>query len=243
MTRVLLAVGANLGDREATLAETLAALSRLPHAQLLSRSAWHETAPVGGPVGQPGFLNGAVLLSTSLSPHGLASELRQIETELGRERHTRWDARKIDIDLLLFGEQTSQSTDLEIPHPRMAFRRFVLDPACEIAGEMVHPPIGWALAALQRHWHVSPRSVTVQSTNSQLAAWLKNELTRELAAGARDPHATEEIRLVPADHESAMVIVLDDTKATSGPVVRITATDPAVILQEALAAIHAAWPD
>lgn len=238
MTRVLLALGANLGDRENTLDQCLAELAGLPQTQLLARSGWYSTTPVGGPAGQSGFLNGAVLLSTALAAQTLANELRRIETHLGRERHVRWDARRIDIDLLLYEEKILETPDLEIPHPRMVCRRFVLDPACEIAGEMIHPLSGWTLAALRSHWQNLPRTVSVCSKDSELAAWLARELSQQ----ARDQSISPTIELVSSDQQPAMRILVGEQAYARGPFVRITATDSAVILHEALAAIAAAWP-
>lgn len=239
MTRVLVALGANLGNREDTLDQCLAALARLPQTQLLARSGWYSTTPVGGPSGQSGFLNGAVLLGTTLTAQTLANESKRIETQLGRQRHVRWDARKIDIDLLLFGEQVIKTPELEIPHPRMVCRRFVIDPACEIAGEMIHPLSGWTLFALRSHWQSSPRTVSVSSPDAELAAWL----SRELSQHARDQSIAQTIELVAVEAGPAMRIQLGAAKPSTGPVVHIASTDRTIILQEALAAIAAAWPE
>jgi 2-amino-4-hydroxy-6-hydroxymethyldihydropteridine diphosphokinase len=238
MTRVLLAVGANLGERKVTLGRSLDALSRLPRTRMIARSTWHETAPVGGIGHQPSFLNGAVLLETAISPQELASQLRQIELHLGRERHARWDARKIDLDILLYGDQTIATPDLEVPHPRMAFRRFVLDPACEIAGELIHPTSGWMLAALRHHWQTLPHTVTVQSQDRQLADWLSRELLHHVET---NQSVGQTIELV--DSEPTMLIQLGSMTSHHGPVVKIASTDRPVILQEALAAVAAAWPE
>ena len=106
---------------------------------------------VGGPEGQRPYLNGALLLETSLEPEALLTRLLQIEAELGRCRSTRWDQRTIDLDLLLYDSLVVRSPELELPHPRMAVRRFVLEPAAEVAGSMVHPTIGWSVDRLLEH--------------------------------------------------------------------------------------------
>jgi 2-amino-4-hydroxy-6-hydroxymethyldihydropteridine diphosphokinase len=239
MSRVLLALGANLGNRRTNLDLSLSALTGLPSTRLLARSGWYETAPVGGSAHQPSFLNGAVLLETTLPPQDLASELRHLETQLGRQRHERWDARTIDLDLLLYAAETITTTELQIPHPRMAFRRFVLDPACEIAGAMIHPTSGWTLAALRRHWQSSPRTVSVQSNNHELTAWLSQQLSPQ----THNQSNGQTLELVDRNLQPAMKIFVGEQLVASGPVVHIAATDRDVILHEALAAIAAAWPD
>jgi hypothetical protein len=168
--------------------------------------------------------------------------LRQIEAQLGRERHTRWDARTIDLDVLLYGDQTVETPDLQIPHPRMAHRRFVLDPACEIAGPMIHPPSGWTLAALRGHWQTTPRSASIQSTSDELAAWLTAELSKLLTARTHDRQNSQTIELVNPGDGPTMLIHLGQNPP-NGLAVHIMSTDRQVILQEALAAITAAWPD
>lgn len=151
MARALVALGSNLGDRENSLRAALDELRAAPDVALLSQSRLHETAPVGGPVPQAPFLNGAVLLETSLEPRSLLDRLQRIEEQSGRTRVRRWGPRTLDLDLLLYEQIVMHSTTLELPHPRMAFRRFVLEPAAEIAGSMIHPTTGWNIARLLQH--------------------------------------------------------------------------------------------
>ena len=149
-----------------------------PRIEALARSAWHETDAVGGPTGQPPFLNGAVKLNTSLAPRELFDCLRQIETQLGRRREKHWGPRTIDLDLLLYDELVLDTPDLKLPHPRMAWRRFVLEPAAEVADEMVHPTIRWSVARLLEHLNTSPPYVAV---TGGIAAG-KSRLAERLAA-------------------------------------------------------------
>lgn len=150
MHRALIGLGANLGDRQQTLAQAVQRL-RESAGILLDESWWHETSPVGGPSGQPPFLNGAVTIATLLPPEPLLSVLQSIEHELGRQRAERWSARAIDLDLLLYDDLVVDSEHLTLPHPRMAFRRFVLEPAAEIAADMLHPTTGWTVGQLFTH--------------------------------------------------------------------------------------------
>ena len=158
------------------LARAQTEIMQLPATQLIQRSSWHGTTPIGGASGQGEFINSAVVLDTQLSPQELASSLLAIESQLGRERVVRWDARTIDIDLLLYEQVVIDSPDLIVPHPRMSFRQFVLQPAAEIAGAMVHPTSGWTLAALNQHLQLAPRHVVITAREGKQADWLAEQL-------------------------------------------------------------------
>ena len=136
MTRAYVGVGANLGDREATIR---AAISALPG--LVAVSALRETEPVGV-VDQPPFLNGAVALETELAARELLDALLAIERELGRERRERWGPRTIDLDLLLYGDATIDEPGLTVPHPRLPERRFALEPLLDLDPELEIPGRG-----------------------------------------------------------------------------------------------------
>ncbi len=151
MATCLVALGSNLGDSRSILQQAIERLDADPAIAVVQRSRWIATAPVGGPADQPDFINGAIRLETSLSPERLHSRLVHVETQLGRRRRLRWAARKIDLDLLLYDQHVLNSPRLTLPHPRMAFRRFVLEPAAEVGRELVHPHIGWTVARLRDH--------------------------------------------------------------------------------------------
>lgn len=151
MAAALIALGSNVGDRQRILDDAIAQLAAQPGIHLAAKSRWHATRPVGGPPGQGEFLNGAVLVETTLSPEQLHAALKQIETAAGRNRAERWAPRTLDLDLLLFDKQVIDSPELTVPHPRMAFRRFVLEPAAEIAPNMRHPTVGRTVEQLYRH--------------------------------------------------------------------------------------------
>src|SRR5262249_30171672 len=140
------ALGSNLGNRTEFLEWALVRLSRLPETELVAASSFHETDPVGGPP-QGRFLNAAALLRTSLDPHTLWRELVRLEREAGRERRVVDGPRTLDLDIILYGSMLMDTPDLTIPHPRAHQRRFVLQPAVEIAPTMMHPVLGCTLAA------------------------------------------------------------------------------------------------
>jgi 2-amino-4-hydroxy-6-hydroxymethyldihydropteridine diphosphokinase len=136
MTRAYIGLGANLGDREATIR---AAVAALPGVVAVSRL--RETDPVGV-TDQPRFLNGVVALETDLSARELLDRLLEIERELGRERRERWGPRTIDLDLLVYGEETVDEAGLTVPHPRLHERRFALEPLAELAPDALIPGRG-----------------------------------------------------------------------------------------------------
>ncbi len=123
----VLALGANLGDREATLAAAVADLSRTPGLEVVAVSPVVETAPVGGPE-QPDYLNAVVAVRSTLTPHALLAACLAVERRHGRERRVRWAARTLDIDLVTYGDLVLDTPDLVLPHPRAAGRAFVLAP-------------------------------------------------------------------------------------------------------------------
>ena len=136
MTRAYVGLGANLGDREATIR---AAISALPG--VVAVSELRETEPVGV-VDQPPFLNGAVAVETELTPRQLLDTLLAIERDLGRERRERWGPRTIDLDLLLYGDATIDEPGLTVPHPRLHERRFALEPLLDLDPELEIPGRG-----------------------------------------------------------------------------------------------------
>ncbi len=134
-TRVVaaIALGSNLGDREKFLRSALTRLDRTAGIVVLRRSTWHETEPDGGPEGQGPFLNGVVLVETSLDAHSLLAVLQGLELKAGRERGVPNAPRTLDLDLLWFGDEHCEIPELTLPHPRMEQRTFVLAPLAELA--------------------------------------------------------------------------------------------------------------
>lgn len=139
-----IALGANLGNRETTLRDALAKLAAHAGIRLVRASRFHETQAVGGPRGQPPYLNAAAELKTALSPHALLEVLLRIERESGRVRdpHERNAPRTLDLDLLFYDSDVLDTPALQVPHPRLHERLFVLAPLNEIAPELVHPLLG-----------------------------------------------------------------------------------------------------
>jgi 2-amino-4-hydroxy-6-hydroxymethyldihydropteridine diphosphokinase len=135
-TMVYLSLGSNVGDRKARLLDALGRLSVL--APVAAVSSFYETEPVEV-TDQPWFLNAVVAIETEQSPEQLMASVLQIEEAMGRQRVQKKGPRSIDIDILHFGDQIVNSSDVTIPHPAMHERRFVLEPLAEIAPDLRHP--------------------------------------------------------------------------------------------------------
>jgi 2-amino-4-hydroxy-6-hydroxymethyldihydropteridine diphosphokinase len=149
LTRVAIALGSNLGDREAYLHSAIAALQ--PSIRNLRVSTFHDTAPVGvGP--QPTFLNATAVGETSLGARALLETLLAIERDLGRERPFPGAPRTVDLDLILYGDAIiDEAPSLIVPHPRFRERRFVLEPLAEIAPDWRDPVTGKTVEELLRN--------------------------------------------------------------------------------------------
>jgi len=148
MNDYLIAFGSNEGNSNDVFEHAVKQISEITDVKLLATSDPLQTQPVGGPDGQNVYLNAAIRIQSDLGPRNLHRQLVKIETELGRQRRVRWGARKIDLDLLLCGLEEIETDTLKLPHPRMSFRRFVIEPANEIASDMVHPTSGQTIGQL-----------------------------------------------------------------------------------------------
>jgi len=135
---VYLALGSNVGDREEYIEQAVFLLGKVKGTYVMKRSTNHETEAEGGG-DQPPFINAALQIRTTLSPYELLDKLHEIETALGREREVEWGPRTIDIDILMYGNQIISDDKLQIPHPLMHDRLFVLLPLKEIAPRAIHP--------------------------------------------------------------------------------------------------------
>ncbi|HYY63415.1 MAG TPA: 2-amino-4-hydroxy-6-hydroxymethyldihydropteridine diphosphokinase [Gaiellaceae bacterium] len=142
-TTAYIGLGANLGDRERTIRRALEAIDASPDASLLLVSTLRETDPVGI-VDQPAFLNGVAMIGTTAPARRLLDSLLDLERRLGRDRTTSppGGPRTIDLDLLLYGDETIEEPGLQVPHPRLHERRFVLEPLAELSPRLVIPGRG-----------------------------------------------------------------------------------------------------
>ncbi len=145
---VFLALGSNLGDRLALLQEAVRHLNHSGFVRVDALSTVIETAPTGGPA-QPWYLNCVLQARTRLAPQPLLQLLKTIEQGMGRVHdEVRWGPRRIDLDILLYGEETVETPELTIPHPRLHERRFMLEPLAQLAPTAKHPRLNQTVAEL-----------------------------------------------------------------------------------------------
>ncbi len=137
--RTLLGLGSNQNHPELQLQIAWQLLHEVKGLEPLSRSRIYHTEPIGGPIGQPMYYNAVALIHCELSPNALLKILQSIEEKLHRQREVRWGPRTIDLDILLMENLVIETSSLIIPHPRLTWRSFVLEPAAEITPDILVP--------------------------------------------------------------------------------------------------------
>lgn len=167
MHRCLISFGANIGDAKATVLYAAKLLQEmLGKGDTVKLSRLYQTPPVGGPSGQSPFINAVAAVQTNLSPWEMWHVIRSIEQQLGRERQRRWEARRIDLDILLYDQQLIWTPQLKIPHPRMCMRQFILKPAIDVAGDWIDPASSMSIETLSKRLELGPSKLLLVGPSS-----------------------------------------------------------------------------
>ena len=175
----LISFGSNLGDRDRLIAEAAQQIAASGVTAELRTSRLFETPPIGGPHGQEPFLNAVAAFDTRASAREILQLLQRVEQQLGRQRRRRWDARSIDLDVVLHGELVGGGTGLIVPHPRYTAREFVLEPACDVAAHYRDPRFGWTLKQLARHLRRGVPSLALVGGSAATRAEICRQLAQE----------------------------------------------------------------
>jgi len=206
ITPAWISLGSNMGDRRGLLDDAVAALADCGGVIVKSVSSYHETQPVGGPPGQGPFLNAAAELETTLTPHRLLEVLQTIERRARRVREVRWGERTLDLDILIFGNKFLETNDLKLPHPRLALRRFVLEPLVEIAPQVRDRMTNRTAADLLANLNRRPRLLAIDSEDDPLNQTLFRALVNDLPAfGIR----SEELRSLRVPSEDPLIDLIE----------------------------------
>jgi 2-amino-4-hydroxy-6-hydroxymethyldihydropteridine diphosphokinase len=147
MKTAYIGIGSNIGDSQRNCHEAIEKIAAIDGCRVMSVSSFYLTEPVGVKT-QEWYINGVVSISTAMPVHDLLNALLQVEANMGRVRTVKWGPRIIDLDILLFGQDIIDETDLKIPHPMMHLRKFVMAPLAELAPEIVHPVLGKTMTEL-----------------------------------------------------------------------------------------------
>jgi hypothetical protein len=206
-------------------------------------------------------LNASALLATELRAETLLAELQKVELRCGRTKSDRWAARPLDLDLLLYDELVVENSGLVVPHPRMSFRRFVLEPAAEVAPDVIVPTIGWSLQQLLECVCSSNDRLALLSSSRELRSGVARMITSRFGGNLLESGVDQE--LWPSEHSSwisfsansppagtrpKLTVALEDRPGEwrqpgRGPTLRLCTKDMATIEQETSAAIETVWSE
>ena len=199
MARCLIALGGNIGVSEAVFKAAMKQLSRTG-IQSIAVSEIKKTKPVGQSAGEE-FLNAAATLQSDLSPYDLLNALHEIEQAFGRRRTIHWGPRTLDLDLCLYGNEVLDDSRLVLPHPAMWYRKFVLDPALDIAADMVHPLLQQSIRELHTDLQKRPLRMALRCSETFSGSLNLAAIARDLSADAVEwliPGDSPDYRSVPS---------------------------------------------
>lgn len=170
-TTALVALGSNLGDRLENMRAGVSGVVGIDGVDVVGVSSLYETVPVGGPESQGAYYNAALRLDVTLGAADLLAALHRIEADRSRRRTVRWGPRTLDLDLLVHGDLVSDMRRLELPHPRMHERRFVMVPVCDVAPGLVHPVFERTMSELLADLPGDPGDLATVATDWARKAW------------------------------------------------------------------------
>lgn len=243
MPRTLISLGANLGNVRETMKLAQQMLQDEFVGGELRFSRLYRTPPVGGPDGQGDFLNGIAALTSDLDVWSIWESVKRVESGLGRHRLHRWEARRIDVDILLHSQREDSHGEVgetvrlmesviwtphfKVPHPRMCMRSFMLVPALEVAANWIEPVSGWTLERLAQNLK-SSHPIVIATPSADLEEALKIRIANEKVS----PHVRWVRLRSTAEFQSAMAENADWIEASKLLIVAIDNKDPEIVQWE-----------
>lgn len=252
MPRCLISFGANLGSPAVTIRQAAQQIKQLlgPRLTSLELSRLFRTPAVGGPTGQPPFVNAVAALEVSdSSAWDLWHVVREVEHALGRVRQERWEARRIDLDVLLFDDQRIWTPQFKLPHPRMVMRRFILQPALDVAADWCEPVSGWSIASLAESLADAPASILLASREVRNHRRIVEEAARIARCELIDTQVAQASHVTPAhEHTNSLIarwLTLIPLEVLSNGDPQVVSPPPRLvfILTPSSPATDAAWED
>jgi len=192
LSQCLISFGANIGNSLETIHDAASVLQQALQVgpERFRMSRMFRTPPIGGPVGQPPFVNAVAAIETQLSVWDVWEAIQQTELRFGRRRDRRWEARRIDLDILLYDYVRIWTPQLKVPHPRMCMRRFILLPATDVARDWRDPVSGQTIGELSSTLESSAACLTLVSTNQSRAVKVLEEAASQAVAQWRPASET-----------------------------------------------------
>lgn len=233
MPRTLISLGANLGSVHESMQSARRMLIDCFGKQNLAFSHLYKTPPVGGPDGQGDFLNAVVRIDSNQNCWEIWETIKHIETHLGRQRQLRWEARRIDIDLLLHENERVWTPHLKVPHPRMCMRTFVIKPAMEVAADWIEPVTGWTIERLNDHMDTSAyadQPIVVLGTDPELLKNIADRVHAEAIEASMNVAWTAVPP--PSRNKPALEVVPAELNHSRLTIAAVATPDPTTVLWE-----------
>lgn len=232
VSQCLISFGSNLGDRDVRIGKAARIVANHSRVTDFRASRLFQTPPIGGPGGQEPFLNAAAAFDTVMPAGEVLHLLQSIEDQLGRIRKERWGARSIDLDVVLHGDLIGGNRGLIVPHPRYPARRFVLQPACDVAAHYRDPRFGWTIKQTAEHIESGVASMALTGGSDQMRRDLCDRLKQDPSIDVFDaPPMAAPMQVIgnaPAKNDPAKVVSkMDDDDPLSQAAAK-QSSDPSI---------------
>lgn len=222
----VIALGGNQGDVPSTMAHALTRLGETPDIRILRQSPYYRTTPIGVNAGGV-YINAAAVVATTLPPESLLENLQQVEQECGRVRTVHWGPRTLDLDLIRHGDVVLDSPRLVLPHPACWYRRFVLDPWCDVDPDWIHPVLGESVREMRDRLLTRPLEIAIVGGRESAVNRVRERLHQHFSKGDVTFKRSEDSPIITLLLEPVLV---DSPRTVSLPAV----ADPSALAEQVL---------